>query len=114
MAKKKKAVEMSMEEMMDAGMVMGEELKLDLFQMGAQALTDEDQEIVHKAREGLWELLDIITASVPPEPSEEHLEYVHKMCKTGVYLRNVVRSTFLKARNIELPEEWERIGGSVH
>ena len=113
MAKKKKAREMSTEEMEEAGIVMGEEIRIDL-ERGTQTLSDEEQEIIQKARNGLWQLMDLITASVPPEPSEEHLEYVHKMCKSGLYFRNVIRGTFLQSEGHELPEEWHLTKRTMH
>lgn len=110
---KKKAKELSAEEMQEAGMEWGEELGHDLHR-GTQALDEDDQEIVEKARRALMQTLDLLTSSVPPEPTEEHLEYAHGMCKHAVYFRNVIRRTFLKSEGYELPEKWERIEGSVH
>jgi uncharacterized membrane protein YccC len=111
---KKKARELSVEDMNQEGVVWGEELRMDMYQLGTQALSEAEKEAVDKAREGLWALLDVMTASTPPEPTVQHLEYVHKMCRTALFFRNTVRGTFLKAQGHELPEKWERIGGSVH
>ena len=111
---KKKAIELSAEDMEERGVAWGEELRMDIYELGTQAMSDGEREVIEKAREGLWQLLDIMTASVPPKPSEEHLEYVHGMCKTALFFRNTVRGTFLKAQGHELPEEWERLEGTVH
>ena len=110
---KKKARELSAEEMEEKGVEWGEELFHDL-NRSAMLLDESDQEVVEKARRALMQTLDLLTSSVPPEPTEEHLEYAHGMCKHAVYFRNVIRRTFLKSEGYELPEKWERIEGSVH
>lgn len=113
MTKKKKARELSTDEMQEAGVEWGEELYHDL-NRGTQTLDEEDQEIVEKARDALMRVLDLLTSSVPPEPTEEHLEYVHSMCKHAVYFRNCIRRCYLASEGYEMPEKWERIEGSVH
>ena len=114
MAKKKLVVkERSVEEMEEQGVIWGEELHHDLYR-SSQTLDEDDQEVVAKTREALLAVLDIMTSSVPPEPSEEHLEYVHDCSKNAVYFRNVIRRLFLQSEGYEMPEKWQRIGGSVH
>ena len=110
---KKKARELSPEEMVEKGVKWGEELHHDLH-ASTIALSPEDQEVVDKARDSLLELLDVFTSSVPAEPSVDHLEYAFDMCKHAVYFRNVIRRCFLQAAGHEMPEKWERIEGSVH
>ena len=79
MTKKKIARELEPDEIEEAmergGLEWGENLEIDLHR-SAQLLSSEEQETVRLARENLLALLDMITASVPPEPSEEHLEFV--------------------------------------
>ena len=114
MSKKKLEVkERSVEEMEAQGVIWGEELYADLHR-STQTLDDKDQEVVAKTREALLATLDVMTSSVPPEPSQEHLEYVHDYCKHAVYFRNVIRSLFLQSEGYEMPETWQRIEGSVH
>lgn len=101
------------EAMERGGLEWGENLDLDLHR-SVIALDEDGQEAVRLARENLLALLDIITASVPPEPSEEHLEFVHTHCRHAIHMRNIVRAVFLKSEGHELPEKWERLEGTVH
>ena len=110
---KKKVIELSPEEMQQAGVEWGEELYADLYR-STQTLDEDDQKVVEKSREALLATLDVMTSSVPPEPTEEHLEYVHDYCKHALYFRNVIRGLFLQSEGHELPEKWKRIEGSVH
>ena len=113
MSKRKEARELTPEEMEEKGAEWGSELFHDL-NRGTQTLDEKDREVVEKSREALMQTLDLLTSSVPPEPSEEHLEFAHKMCKHAVYFRNCIRRCFLESEGCELPPEWQRIEGSVH
>ena len=113
MSKKKEAKELSAEEQIDAGIEWGEELHIDLHR-STQTLDEDGQEVVAKTREALMCVLGAMTSSVPPEPTQEHLQFVHDHCKHAIYFRNVIRGLFLQSEGYDLPEKWERVGGSVH
>ena len=91
----------------------GDEMHHDLMR-GTQALPTEMANYIQEAREQLLCLMGLITASVPPEPSDAHAEHVHTLARSGVLLRNIIRSQFLKSEEKEIPAAFGRLEGTVH
>ena len=62
---------------------------------GTQLLDEEDQEIVEKARNALWDALGILTCIRPPEElTDDDWESLKKWLTHALYFRNVIRSRF--------------------
>lgn len=68
----------------------------------AKLLSEEDQQIVKKARDALWDALGIITCVKPPtELTDDDWEKLSSWLHHALYFRNVIRSCF---DDIEVPE----------
>ena len=83
---------------------------MDLFgEFEGVYLTDEQQERIETAREGLWYTLALLTSTVPAECSEKELQNMHKGLKACLMYRNHVRAAVMEATDqpIPSPEELE-------
>ena len=71
------------------------EMEDDLNRRCTESMSDEDREVIEKARNALLYTLGILTCDRPPEPmSEEDVEMLSKWLTEALRFRNIIRARF--------------------
>ena len=71
------------------------EMHEDLSRCCTESMSDEDREVIEKARNALLYTLGILTCDRPPEPmSEEDVEMLSKWLTEALRFRNIIRARF--------------------
>ena len=78
----------------------GLEIEEDLNRRCTESMSDEDREVVMKARNALLYTLGILTCDKPPEPmTENDVEMLGKWLTEALRFRNIIRSRFHDIEN---------------